>query len=49
MSEVTYHQRNKNGILNRTEDYYENNKDKFRKQARDKYRNLFEEDKNKKR
>ena len=49
MSGLTYYQRNKNGILNRTEDYYKNNKDKFRKQARDKYRNLFEEDKNKKR
>ena len=34
-------------ILNRAKDYYENNKDKLRVQARDKYRNLSEEEKNK--
>ena len=36
-------------ILNRAKDYYENYKDSLRKQARDKYKNLSEEDKNKKR
>ena len=33
-------------ILNRAKDYYENNKERLRVQARDKYRNLSEEEKN---
>ena len=49
MSELTYCQRNKNVILNRAKGYYENVKKRFREQARDKYRNLSKEDKNKKR
>ena len=36
-------------ILNRAKDYYENDKKRLREQARDKYRNLSEEEKNKKR
>ena len=36
-------------ILNRAKDYYENDKERLRGQARDKYRNLSEEGKNKKR
>ena len=36
-------------VLNRTKDYYENDKEKLRGQARDKYRNLSKEEKNKKR
>ena len=36
-------------ILNRAKDYYENNKERLRLQARDKYRNLSEEKKIKKR
>ena len=36
-------------VLNRAKDYYENDKEKLREQARDKYRNLSEEEKNKKR
>ena len=32
-------------ILNRTTDYYENNQERLRLQARDKYRNLSEEEK----
>ena len=35
-------------ILNRWTDYYENDKERLREQARDKYRNLSEEKKNKK-
>ena len=35
-------------ILNSAKDYYENNKERLREQARDKYRNLSEEEKNKK-
>ena len=33
---LTYHQRNWDVILNRAKDYYENNKEKLRVQARDK-------------
>ena len=46
---LTYCQWNWDVILNRSKDYYENNKERLRKQARDKYRNLSEEEKNKKR
>ena len=35
-------------ILNRAKHYYENYKEKLREQAGDKYRNLSEEEKNKK-
>ena len=48
MSEVTYYQRNRDVILNGVKDYYENDRARLRVQARDKYRNLSEEDKNKK-
>ena len=34
-------------ILNRAKHYYENDKEKLREQAGDKYRNLSEEEKNK--
>ena len=46
---LTYYQRNRDVILNRLKDYYENDKERLRKQARDKYRNLSQEEKNKKR
>ena len=36
-------------MLNKAKDYYENNKERLREQARNKYRNLSEEDKNKER
>ena len=48
MSNLTYYQRNIDVILNRAKDYYENDKKRLRVQARDKYRNLSKEDKNKK-
>ena len=35
-------------IPNRAKDYYENDKERLREQARHKYRNLSEEEKNKK-
>ena len=35
-------------ILNRAKDYYENEKERLRRQARDKYKNLSEEEKIKK-
>ena len=44
MTDSTYYQRNRGVILNRVKDYYENNKKKLSEQARDKYRNLSEED-----
>ena len=33
---LTYYQRNRNVILNRAEDYYENDKERLKEQARDK-------------
>ena len=35
-------------MLNTAENYYENDKERLREQARNKYRNLSEEDKKKK-
>ena len=35
-------------MLNKAKDYYKNNKERLREQARYKYRNLSEEEKNKK-
>ena len=49
MSDLTYNQRNRDVILNRAKDYYKNDKERLREQTRDKYRNLYEEEKNKKR
>ena len=39
-TDLTYHQRNRDVMLNKAKDYYKNNK------VRDKYRNLSEEEKN---
>ena len=33
---LTYYQKNRDVILNRARDYYENDKERLRKQARDK-------------
>ena len=49
MTDSTYYQRNRDVILNRVKDYYENDKKRLREKARDKYRNLSEEDDNKNR
>ena len=46
-SDLTYYQRNRGVILNRSNDYYENNKERLREQTRDKYRDLCEEEKKK--
>ena len=48
-ADLTYYQRNQGVILNRAKDYYETDKERLRVQVRDKYRNLYEEKKNKKR
>ena len=45
---LAYYQINRDMILNRARDYYENNKERLRVQPRNKYRNLSEEEKNKK-
>ena len=44
-TDLSYYQRNRDVILNRTKEYYKNNKERLRVQARDKYRNLSEEEK----
>ena len=49
ITDLTYYQKNRDVILNRGKDYYENNKERLREQAKNKYRNLSEEEKNKKR
>ena len=51
MSETTYYQRNREVILSRAKDYYENNKEllRERERAKNKYRELSEEEKNIKR
>ena len=46
---LTYYRRNRDVILNRAKGYYENNKERLRVQARNKYRSLSEEEKKKKR
>ena len=45
---LSYYQKNRDVILNRAKDYNENNKERLRAQARDRYRILSEEEKNKK-
>ena len=47
IADLTYYQKNRNIILNKVKDYYKNNKERLREQARNKYRSLSEE-KNKK-
>ena len=42
MNDLTYYQRNRDMILNWAKDYYENDKEKLREQARNKYKNLAE-------
>ena len=46
--DLTYYQKKRDVILNRAKDCYENDTERLREQARDKYRNLSEEEKNKK-
>ena len=41
-TDLTYYQETRNMILNKAKDYYNNNNDRLREQARDKYRNLSE-------
>ena len=48
MSDTAYYQKNRDVILNRAKDYYENNKERLRELAKNKCRKFSEEDKNKK-
>ena len=48
-TDLAYYQRNREIIINRAKAYYENDKKRLREQARDKHRDLSDEDKNKKR
>ena len=43
MSETTYYERNRDEILNKVKDYYEHNKE-LRESAKNKYRELSEEE-----
>ena len=47
--EETYYHKNRDVILNRAKDYYENDQKRLREQARDKWNNLSEKQKSKKR
>ena len=47
-NEETYYQRNRDAIVNTAKVYYKNDKERLKDQVRDKYRNLSEEEKNKK-
>ena len=46
MDNATYYQRNREILLNRAKDYYENNKERLKELARNKHRNVSEDDKN---
>ena len=48
MNNLIFYQKNRDVILNRAKDCYENDKERLWEQARDKYINFFEEDENKK-
>ena len=48
MDNTNYYERNREIMLNRVKNYYENDKERLREQARNKYRYLSEEDKKKK-
>ena len=45
MRETTYYKKNRETILNRAKDCYENNKDVLKEKAKNKYRELSEEKK----
>ena len=47
-ADLTYYSRNRDAILNKAKDYCKNDKDRLMGQGRDKYRNLCEEERNKK-
>ena len=46
MSETSYFERNRDVILNRANEYYKNNKEVLREEAKNKYIELSEQEKN---
>ena len=48
-ADLTYYQKNRDVILNTAKYYYDNDKERLRRQVRDKCKNSSEEEKNKKR
>ena len=48
-TDLTYHQKNRDVILNLAKGYYENDTERLRRKVIDKYRNISVEEKNKKR
>ena len=46
MDNATYYQGNREIMLNRAKDCYENDKERLKEQAKNKYRNLSKEKKN---
>ena len=46
--DLTYYQKNRDVMQNRAKYYYENDKERLREQEGDKYRDLSEEEENKK-
>ena len=44
-TDLTCYQKNKDVVLSKAKYYYENNKERLREQARDKYKNLSEDKK----
>ena len=44
-ADLSYYQKNRDVILNRARDYYENDKERLREKATNKYRNLSKEEK----
>ena len=44
--ETTYYQKNRETILNRAKDCYENNEEVLQEKAKNKYKELSEQDKN---
>ena len=49
ISDLIYHKKNRDFLLNKGKGCYKNNKERLKEQARDKYRRLPEEEKSKKR
>ena len=45
ITDLTYYQKTQNVILNKTKDYYKNNKERLKEQTRDKHKSLSEEQK----
>ena len=48
-ADLTYYQKNRDVIINTAKYYYDNDKERLRRQVRDKCKNSSEEEKNKKR